>query len=303
MPSTTSGLSNLMQILYDKRFLERAQEMQSYDYIGAQKTMPTNSGRTIFFNRFSPLAKATTPLTEGTNPAGVDMTSTIVSATIAEYGTYTTVSSLFNLTSLDDNLMEHVDVHGQNAAETLDTLIAAELSANSTVQFAGNKSALSSIAATDVLTGAEIRKAVRTLKRNKARVFASGMFRAIVPVSGVYDLRGNAEWLDASRYTDATVIRNGEIGRLHGVEFKETNNESSETSTTTVFHTFVAGDNSLGIVNLAGQPGSRIYVKTPGPQDTSNPLDLRSTVGWKAFFVAKVLNSSWVVNIKHGVTA
>ena len=57
------------------------------------------------------------------------------------------------------------------------------------------------------------------------------------------------------------------------------------------------------MLSLEGQPTQHIYVKTPGPSDTSNPLNLYSTVGWVAYFVAKMLNTNWVVVIKTGVTA
>lgn len=303
MSSNTTTLSNLMSIFYNKVFLDRAELALTYD-VGAQtKTLPTNSGKTVYFNRFSPLAVATSALTEAAVPTAVDMTSTIVSATVAEYGTYAKVSTLFNLTSIDEGLKEHVAVMGQNAGETLDTLLAAALSASNTAQLAGGKSALTAVAATDTLSGAEIRKAIRTLKKNKAKTFSNGMFKGVVAASAAYDLRGNSEWLDASRYTDAANIKNGQLGKLYGVEFYETNNEVSESSTVTVYHNFIMGANAYGMVNLSGQPGSRIYVKNPGPQDTSNPVDSWSTVGWKASFAAVVLNSTWVVDIKCGVTA
>lgn len=292
-----------MSTYYDKVFLERAEAALTYD-VGAQaKNVPLNSGKVVYFNRFSPLAAATSAITDAAVPTAVDMTGTIVSATIATYGTYTKVGQEFNLTSIDEGLKEHVAVMGQNAGETLDTLIAAALSASNTEQLAGAKSALTAVAATDTLSGAEIRKAVRTLKKNKAKTFSNGMFKAIVAASAAYDLRGNSEWLDASRYTDAANIKNGQLGKLYGVEFYETNNEVSESSTVTVYHNFVFGANAYGIVRLEGQPGSRIYVKTPGSTDTSNPIDTWSTVGWKASMVAAVLNSSWIVDIKCGVTA
>jgi N4-gp56 family major capsid protein len=303
MSSTTTGLSNLMSIYYDKVFLDRAELALTYD-VGAQtKNLPSNSGKTVYFNRFSPLAVATTALTEAAVPTAVDMTSTQVTATLAVYGSYAKVGTLFNMTSIDEGLKEHVAVMGQNAGETLDTLLAATLSGSNTAQLAGAKSNITAVAATDVLSGAEIRKAIRTLKKNKAKTFSNGMFKGIIAASAAYDLRGNSEWLDASRYVDATNIRNGQLGKLYGVEFYETNNEVTTSSTVTVYHNFILGQNSYGTVNLANQPGSRIFVKTPGPSDTSNPVDSWSTVGWKANFAATVLNSDWIVDIKCGVTA
>lgn len=301
MASTTSGLSQLMSTYYDKRFLDRAKEMMVYD-VGAQvRDLPRGEGKTVNFNRFTPLAKQTTALTEATNPSALDMTSTIVSATVAEYGAYTTVGSLFSLTSIDQGLSEHVDVHGQNAGETLDELVKNELDGGGTVQRAAGK-ALSAIATSDTLTGEEIRKAVRTLKVNKARLFPNNHFRAIVPVSAAHDLRGNSEWLDANRYVNPENIKNGEIGRLHGVEFHETNNEvvngSAGSGSADVYSTFVFGQNSYGIVDIASESKPRIYVKQPGPNDTSNPINLYSTIGWRATFVSKVLNSNWLIELK-----
>lgn len=307
MASSTTTLTNLMPILYDTKFLERAKNMLCYDYGADRKNMPQNSGKTVFFNRFSPLAVQTTPLTECVTPEALDMTSTIVSTTIAEYGGYVKACSLFQLTSIDENLMEHIDVIGQNAGETIDTLLRDIMVSGSTAQLANGKATLTAVAATDTITGAEIRKAVRTLCVNKAYRFADGFFRSIIPCQAVYDLRGNSEWLDAFRYTDATPIRNGEVGTLHGVKFCETNNPAvqvgSGASSADIYSTFVFGAHSYAMINLDGQPGTRVIVKQSGSQDTSNPLDMFGTVGWKAYFASVVLNSAWIIRIQSGVTA
>lgn len=307
MASTTTGLTGLMSIYYDKKFLERAKEMMVYD-IGAQKrALPANMGKTVYFTRFSPLAKATTALTEATNPSFTDMTTTTVSATVQEYGAVGKVSSLFKLTSIDTNLEEHVAVFGQNAGETMDELILNALDDNGTTQLANGVAAVSSIAASDTLDGAEIRKAVRTLKINKAPKFEDGMYKGIIPVSTVHDLRGDSEWLDAYRYTDAENIRNGEVGKLHGVRFYETNNEQVDADAgagnVDVYSTFIFGKEAYGMVDIAGTSTPKIYVKNPNSGDTSNPLDMFSTIGWKFNFVAKVLNSNWIVQIKSASSA
>lgn len=302
--TTQTNLSGVMQIFYDKVFLERAKANMVYDYAADKKALPMNSGKTIYWNRFSPLAVATTALTEATNPTEAGLTSTLVTASVAEYGNYTVASSLFELTSLDQNLSEHVSVHGQNAGETLDTLIAAQLSANGTAQLASGNTFLTDLGTTDTFTGLEVRRAVRTLKRNKAYAFAGGLFRGIVSVGASYDLRGNSEWLDASRYVaPGSTIQNGLLGRLHGVEFVETNNEVTESSTTTVYHNFICGMHAYGIVDIAGTSEPKVFVKNPSQYDTNNPLNLYSTVGWKATFAAKVLNANWVIDVKVGATA
>lgn len=299
-----AGLAGVMQTYYDRVFLERAKAELRHDYGATMKKIPSNSGKVVYFNRFTPLALVTSGITESDFlPTAVDMTSTIVSATVVEYGNYTKVSEFFKMTSLDEGLKEHIEIHGQNAGESIDKLIATELSASATAQLAGAKSTLTDVAATDVLSGAEIRKAVRTLKNNKAQKFEGGMFRGIIQPHTAYDLMGNSEWLDARRYTDASGILRGVVGKLHGVEFVETNQGSTQSSTVTVYHNFICGRNGYGIVNLEGQTGERVYVKTAGVNSTDNPLNTFSTVGWKAYFVAKVLNANWVIAIKSGATA
>jgi len=318
MASTTSGLSNVMSTYYDKVFLDRAQAMLSYDFGAQVKMIPLNEGKTVTWNRFTPLAVATTALTEGsTTVAETAMTTTQVTATLAPYGAWTAVSALFKLTSADVNLKEHVEVHGQNAGETIDTLIRQTLIGTSTKSEGGvtntfspaGASTYGGIASTDVLTGAAIRKAVKIIKNNKGMRFEDGYYRGVIDVNQAYDLMGNSEWLNSvSIYTNPSQIKQGIVGELHGVKFKETNNGLAMANVggnslgNTIYSTLIFAKNAYGTVSLAGQPGKRIIVKTPGPNDTGNPLDYYSTVGWTANFACAVLNSSWIVRIVSAVT-
>jgi hypothetical protein len=66
----------------------------------------------------------------------------------------------------------------------------------------------------------------------------------------------------------------------------------------------VFGKNAYGIVDIGGSSNVEILVKAPSASDTSNPLNMYSTVGWKVrAFVAKTLNANWLIQIKSGVTA
>ena len=301
----TTGLTDHMSTFYDKVFLERAKLTLTYDVGADVKRIARNMGTTVKWNRMTPLAVATTPLTEGTTPSAVAMSTTAVTATAVQYGNWTQTSDLYELTSFDAGLKEEVDIMGQNAGETIDTLIRAELDGGGTAQIV-NGLALTAVTATDIIDGVEIRKAVRALKVAKARYFSDSMFRAVIPVSVAADLRGDSEWLDARRYVNTADILDGEIGQLHGVRFFETNNEmvaaDAGSGAVDVYSTFIFGAHAYGIVDLAGQNGPRVIVKHPSSSDTSNPLDLYSTVGWKAHFVCKVLNSAWLIELKTAST-
>lgn len=288
-----------------------------HDFGAQVRNVPMNSGKSIVFTRFTPLAIVTTALSEGANPTATDMTATNVSATLADYGAYTTVASLYSMTSIETGLKEHIEVHGQNAGESIDQLIRTELATNATAALAQFPSGatvasnFSTIHTTDTLTGLEIRRAVRTLKSNKAQKFENGMYRGIISPQTAMDLMGNSEWLDAHRYTTSDAIERGVVGKLHGVEFVETNNpylllsggfSTSATNVANVYFNFIFGKNAYGVVNIGSVTAPKVYVKNPGGNSTDNPLDLFSTVGWRMPFAAKTLNANFIVAIATGAT-
>ena len=314
--ATSTQLITPVQVYYDKVFLERAKIELRHDFGAQTKDVPLNSGSVVRWTRFSPLALITSALSEATNPAEVAMTATNVSATLADYGNVTNVGTLYSMTGIEEGLKEHISVHGQNAGESIDRLIRQELASGATAQIASGATLASDIMTTDVFSGVEIRKAVRTLKKNKAQKFPGGLYRGIIGPDTAYDLFGDSEWLDAHRYTTSDAIERGVIGKLHGVEFVETNNQHKDVSAglsgspvtaasagvVAVYSNFIFGQNAYGVVNLGGISAPKVYVKNPGSGDTSNPLDQFSTVGWKMPFATKVLNANWIINVKTGAT-
>jgi N4-gp56 family major capsid protein len=305
------GLTAPMQIFYDRVFLERAKTELRHDFGAQVKNVPMNSGKTVYFTRFTPLALATTALSEASNPSAVNMTAVNISAVLADYGNYTTVGSLYSMTTIEEGLREHVEIHGQNAGETVDRLIRTEMANGATTLIVSGAAALTNIHTSDTLTGLEVRRVVRALKKAKAPKFEGSMYRSIIGPDTAMDLMGNSEWLDAHRYTNADAIKRGVVGKLAGVEFVETNDQSltlsagfstSANVVATVYDNFFFGKEAYGVVNLGSIRAPKVYVKTPGANSTDNPIDQFSTVGWKMPFVAKVLNSDWIINLKTGAS-
>lgn len=302
---TTSGLSQEMSTYYEKVFLARAE----YEYIfsqGAQmRTMPANEGKQVVFTRHTPLATATTALTEGTNPAEVNLTATNVSATLAEYGTTVKISRFLSLTSIDANNKEKIEVVGQNMGETLDEITRNELFTGATAQLAGGKAAVSAIAASDVLSVAEIRKAVRTLKKNKARRYQEKGKSWILKAGPdtTYDLTTDSTFLSADIYdNNAEKLYNGELGTILAARVIESPNQKTTSSTTTVYSNFIHGSDAFGCIDLVGDK-PQLYVIPHTKIDSNNPAGRFSTVAWASSYVSKTLNSSWLLDIKTGATS
>lgn len=301
----TTGLTQEMATYYEKVFLARAE----YEYIyqqGAQmRSLPANSGKTVNFTRHTPLATVTAALTEGTNPSEVNLTAATVAATLAEYGTTVKISKFLSKTSIDENNKEKIEVVGQNMGETLDELTRNELFTGATVQFAGAKAALTDLSASNVLSVAEIRKAVRTLKNNKARRYQEAGKSWILKASPytTYDLTSDSTFLSADIYDNsADKLYKGELGTILGARVIESPNAKTEASTVTVYSNFLHGADAFGTINLeADKP--KLYIISSDDIDSGNPAGRFSLVSWAGSTVNKTLNATWLINIKTGASA
>lgn len=302
----TSTLSPEMKTFYDKQLLKNAKAVLVHNQFGQKRPIPKNGGKTIEFRKFSPLAKAKTPLTEGVTPDGKALTVTAITATVGQYGDYVAMTDMLQLTSFDPILVETNNLLGVQAGETLDSLTADILNAGTNVQYAGGKTARTALAAGDVLTVDDIKKAVRTLKRNKAKPI-NGSYVAIVDPEVAYDLMNDAEWVDVKTYSDPKGIYQGEIGKLYGVRFVETTEAVTFTvgespNQKTVHSTLVLGADAYGIISVEGG-GLQTIVKQLGSAGSADPLDQRATAGWKAVHTAKILVEEYMVRIESLVSA
>jgi N4-gp56 family major capsid protein len=298
----TTGLTQEMMTYYESKFLERAKVTLIHKEGAQNSTHGKNQGKTVNFTLYAPLTTISAGCGEGVNPAEVDISASTVPYTLAEYGNVIKLSKLLSLTSIDREAAEKVSLLGQNMGESIDELTRTAIYTGATAQLAGGKALLSLIAASDTLSSAEIRKAIRTLKKNKAMRYPDGFFMGKVGPDTAYDLMGDTTWVNAKTYSDTKDLYNGEVGELHGARMLETNNQKSESSTVTVYSNFFHGANSFGCYDLESDT-PKLYIKVPGDQDTSNATNRYSTIGWAGAYAAKVLIATWIINVKTGATA
>lgn len=297
----TSTVTQEMMTLYKSEFLKRAKHLLVHKEGAQMETQDQNMGKVIRFSRMTPFDTVTTPLTEGSNPSEVDVTTANVDVTLAEYGNVIKIAKLFKLTSIDRDAKEKSGTMGQNMGETLDELTRDALYTGATAQLGNAKSALTDVAATDTFDAAEVRKAVRTLETNKALRYSDGFFMGKVGPYTKYDLIGDSVWQNAKSYSDVKDLYEGEIGELYGVRFSLTTNQKTETSNATVYSNFIHGQGAFGCYDLSGDT-PKLYIKVPTASDTSNPTDRYSTIGWAGAYAAKVLIAEWLINVKTGAT-
>ena len=148
----------------------------------------------------------------------------------AQYGDYTTVSDMLDLTAIDDVVLEITDRHGSNMGLTLDTVTRNEIQQGNQVIYAPQKKADGTAAevlsryaldGTCKMTSELVAKAATQLKKMNAPTF-DGKYVCIIHPSVAFDLRQDEAWIAAHQYAAATELFSGEIGELHGVRFVET---------------------------------------------------------------------------------
>ena len=314
MITTTSGLSPTMQSYYDRKMLECAMTQFVFANYAQKRSIPRNNGKTVQFRRWTLFTAdpTTQTLTEGTTPTAQNLAMSAITATVKQYGAYVEVSDLLDLTAIDNVISDSSELLGEQLGNVLDMIVRDAMSATTNIQYADGKTSDNDITAAQKLTVGEIRKAVRTLKKAKARKFTrkggKPHYICIVDPDAVYDLQSDSLWQDVSKYSNAEQIYDGELGKMFGVVFIETTNakivENTANTKYGVHQTFVFGADSYGVVDVAGQGAIKAIVKPHGSSGTADPLDQRATVGAKVTaFAACVLNSDWLVSIHHGVTA
>ena len=227
---TTGGLSAEMKTYYGMELLENAKPQLVHNQFAATKGLPTGGGKTVEWRKFGAFDKALKPLSEGVTPDGSGISVSYITKELAQYGDYTTVSDMLDLTAIDDVVLEITDRHGSNMGLTLDTVTRNEIQQGKQVIYApklgsdGTKTEVTSRSALDKdcrMTSELVAKAATQLKKMNAPTF-EGKYVCIIHPSVAFDLRQDEAWIAAHQYAGATELFSGEIGELHGVRFVET---------------------------------------------------------------------------------
>jgi len=312
------ALSAEMKTYYEKRLLDLAEPKLVHNQFGDKYPIPKGGGKTIEFRKYDSLGKAITPITEGVTPDGNNLNVTTLTATIAQYGDWIQLSDLLDLTAIDNNVVQATKLLGSQAGRTLDTITRDVLAGGTNVIYAPKVSSSGETAVTS-RSGLDATAKISVDLIFKAAAQLEGMnadpiedsFVAIIHPYVAYDLMRCEEWIDAHKYATPDNIYAGEIGKIGNVRFvKSTEAKIWKDSTCpvktaasgdnpavyhAVFATIVLGAHAYGVTEVEGG-GLQHIVKQLGYGD--DPLNQRSSCGWKATHVAKRLVEQYMVRIE-----
>lgn len=306
---------------YDRRLLDKAVPAFIHNRFAQVRDIPANSGTNVIkFRRYGLLTAQTTALTEGVTPEGKQLSVTDISATVLQYGDFITLTDKVMTETYDPILIETAEILGEQAGDSLDQLCRDVLVAGASVQYASTATQTSEITSAMKITRDEVKQVVRTLKGNNAKMVTSMIdpsngyntvpvgraYIGIVSEDVAYDLDDATGWIPVEKYPNRSMVMPDEIGSLAGVRFLESTNAYVETGAGSggvdVHHVLIFGQNAYAQTRISGKALMNI-VKPLGSAGTSDPLDQRTTSGWKAWYVAKVLNANYIVDLQVGVSA
>lgn len=314
-----------------KEMLAHAEPIEVLSKFGLAKPVPKNTAEQVKFRRPVPFDAATTALTEGSAPTAQAMSYADVSATLNQYGAVIEITDKVADMAEDPVLKDASMLAGEQAAETIETLTWNVIKAGTTVRY--QNAVANRAAVVNKITTADQRAITRTLKSNKARKITSmvgaspnystepvdAAFIAFAHTDLESDIRDMTGFVPVEKYGQMKALPY-EVGKVEDVRYicsptlavleadvggsAATNSMHSTTGTSCdVYGVIYVAKESYGLITLKGSNAISPMVRNPGQIDSNDPLGQKGSVGWKTYFVAKVLNESWMARLETARTA
>jgi N4-gp56 family major capsid protein len=178
-------------------------------------------------------------------------------------------------------------------ARMVDTVLQTVVNAGSNgIIYSGAKTARTSLGAGDLITQADMVKAVSYLRSSNAAGLKDfgGYYTAIIHPAVAADLMSNSatgSFIDVGRYTSVTELKEGKLGGFRGVRYLECAYQNYFNSTVPVMPTTLVGQDSFGWGYF--QEPQAILTTTA---DAYNPLNLYSSIGGKVTIGATRFNDT-----------
>ena len=316
--TTTSQVTAAVNNFLDRTLLSRAYPHFVHTLWAQVRDIPRNNTAVIKFRKYGSLSAATTALTEGVTPTGSQLSITDLTATVAQYGDYITTTDFLDMTVIENMKTEMAQILGDQMGDTIDQLTRDVLAAGTTVQYASTATTRATVLAGMILNGDEVREAERTLQGNNAKTITSQIdasdgfntspvaaaYIGIISHNTLFDLKKDPDWVPVEEYAGSDgKLGSFEKGKISDTRFVSAgSNAKTFSSTVTVHATVILGQEAYGISRISGESAKTI-TKPLGSGGTEDPLDQRSTMGWKITYVTTRLQENFMIRIEHAVSS
>ncbi|MCD6006906.1 N4-gp56 family major capsid protein [Halomonas sp. IOP_31] len=258
-----------------------------------------------------------TPLAEGVTPTAQQMNYEDVTVQIKQWGAVVEITDVVADLAEDPVLSDANELCGEQAAETVELQTWGAIRAGTNVFYADGASRAT---VASQVTLSKQRAVTRSLKGNRAKKITSMVSAspnyATEPVDAAFiafahtdleaDIRDMVGFTPTEKYGSMKALPH-EIGKVEDVRYilspvltkwADAGAAASGTISTTgtnadVYPIVYVGKEFYGLIPLKGANAIKPSVINPSTISKDDPLGQRGYVGWKTYFVAKILNEGW----------
>lgn len=327
--TTYSSLSQRTTAYAAAEMLAHAEPVLCLSKFGMTKPMPKNKAETVKFRRPIPLELATTPLVEGQPPTAKAMTYEDVTVTLDQYGDIVEITDRVQDLAEDPVLKDASMMCGEQAAETIETLMWGVLQGGTNVFYGTGVANRASVV--NAITLNDQRKVTRGLKDARAKKITSMLsssvkygteavdaaFVAFAHTDLEADIRDMVGFVPTEKYGSMKALPY-EIGKVEDVRYilspvltsiadagglASTNGLVTTSGTNAdIYPVIYVAKDAYGHVALKGSEAITPTIINPGQIDKSDPLGQKGMVGWKTYHKAFIANQSWMARLEVGVS-
>ena len=295
-PHVQTSYSNHVLSYIEKLFLALIKKELLLAPLGMAKLLGKRQGNTIRFIRWDSPSGSTSTLSDGVTPDGISLTTAVVNATLSQYGRFAAVSDRLQDVAINDTLKDMTGVLAYDAALSIDQLVRNELDANGTQNYADDASN-SSIANvetnTDKIRSTELKILLKNFRVADVKPFDNGLYRGVIHPLMEFDLLSETTtgtFMELVSKTSADPTRKGLIGTAYGIELMRSSNIRADATYTNTYGNIFVGKDAFGTISIDSLSPEMI-IKALGSAGTEDALNQRATVGYKFWYVAKVLRT------------
>lgn len=300
--------------------LSHAEPILVLSKFGQSKPLPKNKADTVKFRRPVPFAALSTPLAEGVTPTSQQMAYEDVTVQIKQWGAVVEITDVVADLSEDPVLSDANELCGEQAAETVELQTWGSIRAGTNVFYADG---VSRAEVASPVSLAKQRAVTRGMKANRAKkvttMVAASPNYSTEPVDAAFiafahtdleaDIRDMVGFTPTEKYGSMKALPH-EIGKVEDVRYilspvltkwadsgaavaTATGMISTGGANADVYPVVYVGKEFYGLIPLKGANAIKPMVLNPGSPRGGDPLGQLGSVGWKTYFVAKILNEGW----------
>ncbi len=294
--TTIAVFTAAAQTMYKKKAFDFLRKNLYFHQSGMMEKFGKNQGQTISTYRIDNLSATTSALSEGAAPSEVQMTSTLFTATLAQYGNWVKVTDMVEVTGRSNVMDQFSRQLGYNGALSIDTLTYNEY-VSGAAAFYSNGTNSGTFAANSYFTSKDIRRLSKLFRATNVPTFDDGFYSLYLNPDCEFDVTTDnlfGSVTDLQKRDSNDVKWKNVAGTYGGFRVYTTSlidSSANINSIPNVYTNLAVGYGALMNVAADDALPFNLFVNSSANVTISNPLGQLGSIGWKSSYVAKYIGT------------